>query len=236
MLETYFSASKMLGHLRSGPSGPYLDGFAAALERQGYVQDIAVRYLRAAAHVGHIMVERGESLSDIDLTARTWHLPDTKNQREHTIHLSDFSLRQFEQLAAMRESGPWVFPNARGTGPVDNKSFGKQLADRQRLAEDRLQGRSKATTALQLVGGRWTAHDLRRTAATLMAGLGVSGDVIDECLNHVIESRVRRTYIRDRRPADQARAFDALGARLGEIFSGRAAAGALNVVAIRAAA
>jgi hypothetical protein len=38
MLETYFSAPKMLGHLRSGPSGPYLDGFAAALERQGYRQ------------------------------------------------------------------------------------------------------------------------------------------------------------------------------------------------------
>jgi hypothetical protein len=36
MLGIYFSAAKMLGHLRSGPSGPYLDGFAAALERQGY--------------------------------------------------------------------------------------------------------------------------------------------------------------------------------------------------------
>ena len=36
MLEMYFSAAKMLGHLRSGPSGPYLDGFAAALEEQGY--------------------------------------------------------------------------------------------------------------------------------------------------------------------------------------------------------
>ena len=34
MLETYFSATKMLGHLRSGPSGPYLDGFAEVLERQ----------------------------------------------------------------------------------------------------------------------------------------------------------------------------------------------------------
>ena len=65
-----------------------------------------------------------------------------------------------------------------------------------------------------LAGGRWTGHDLRRTAATLMAGLGVSGDVIDECLNHVIESRVRRTYIVDRRPLEQARAFDLLGARL----------------------
>ena len=47
-----------------------------------------------------------------------------------------------------------------------------------------------------------------------MAGLGISGDVIDECLNHMIESRVRRTYIRDRRALEQARAFDALGQML----------------------
>ncbi len=55
MLETYFSASKLLGHLQSGPSGPYVDGFAAALERQGYSADTAVRYLRAAAHIGHVV-------------------------------------------------------------------------------------------------------------------------------------------------------------------------------------
>jgi hypothetical protein len=44
-----------------------------------------------------------------------------------------------------------------------------------------------------------------------MAMLGVSGDVIDEALNHLIASKVRRTYIRDRREAEQVRAFDALG-------------------------
>jgi hypothetical protein len=60
MLETYFSASKMLGHLRSGPSGPYLDGFAAALERQGYCAYTAVRYLRAAAHLGHVVLGKGQ--------------------------------------------------------------------------------------------------------------------------------------------------------------------------------
>ena len=94
------------------------------------------------------------------------------------------------------------------------KSFGKQLADRQRPAERRLKNRSKDTEALLLPGGRWTAHDLRRTAATLMAELGVGGDVIDECLNHMIESRVRRVYVRDRRVAEQARAFEALGSKL----------------------
>ena len=101
------------------------------------------------------------------------------------------------------------------------KSFGKQLADRQRPAEKRMSGRSKRTESLMLPGGKWTAHDLRRTAGTLMASLGISGDVIDECLNHVIESRVRRTYIRDRRPLEQARAFDVLGERLEQLIGGK---------------
>jgi integrase len=81
-----------------------------------------------------------------------------------------------------------------------------------------MQHRSKRTESLMLSGGRWTAHDLRRTAATIMAGLGVSGDVVDECLNHVIESRVRRTYIRNRRPEEQARAFDVLGSKLSTLL------------------
>lgn len=162
----------------------------------------------------------------VDLVAKTWYLPTTKNEREHTIHLSDFAIQQLERLHRLREIGdgnkplPWVFPNSLGTGPVCVKSFGKQLADRQRPAEKRMSGRSKQTESLMLPGGKWTAHDLRRTAGTLMASLGISGDVIDECLNHVIESRVRRTYIRDRRPLEQARAFDALGKRLEEIING----------------
>jgi hypothetical protein len=56
-----------------------------------------------------------------------------------------------------------------------------------------------------------------------MASLGISGDVIDECLNHMIESRMRRTYIRDRRSAAQAKAFDALGSHLKALASPRAA-------------
>ena len=66
-----------------------------------------------------------------------------------------------------------------------------------------------------------------------MAKLGFSGDVIDECLNHVIESRVRRTYIRDRRPEEQARAFDALGVRLATLSGAEAAAS--NVITLDAA-
>lgn len=128
---------------------------------------------------------------------------------------------------------PWVFPNSAGKGAVCVKSFGKQLADRQRTPDRRMKHRAKNTDSLSLPGGRWTAHDLRRTAATLMAHQGVSTDVIDECLNHMLESRVSRVYIRDRREAEQARAFDALGEHIKRLLLDEPRS---NVVPIRGAA
>jgi site-specific recombinase XerD len=66
MLETYFAAPKTLARLRAGPSGAYIDGFAAALEQDGYCHAAAQRYLRAAAHLGHFLERQGGRLADID--------------------------------------------------------------------------------------------------------------------------------------------------------------------------
>lgn len=103
--------------------------------------------LKAAAGASEV------KLGVVDIAARTWHILETKNQRNHTIHLSAFAISQFERLAEFREAiphdlnraVPWVFPNTSATGPVGVKSFGKQLADRQRPAERRLKNRSKDT-------------------------------------------------------------------------------------------
>lgn len=180
--------------------------------------------LATGCRVGELMNARWE---DVDLTARKWHLPSTKNQRPHTIHLSDFAVRHFEALAYLRmtdtegKSIPWIFPNIKRNGTVCVKTLGKQLADRQRKSDQRLTGRSQLTSALALPGGRWTAHDLRRTAATMMAQLGVGNDVIDECLNHKLQRRMSRIYIRDRREREQATAFEALGDYLSFILGER---------------
>jgi integrase len=180
--------------------------------------------LATGCRVGELM---NAEWSDVDLEGKSWHLPETKNQRPHTIHLSAFALKQFQLLAELRDTEtkvgekpkPWVFPNSQGDGPVCIKSFGKQLSDRQRPEERRMANRAKASEALLLSDGRWTAHDLRRTAATMMAKLGVSTDVIDECLNHIIANRVSRVYVRDRRLEEQAAAFDKLGARLSDLLA-----------------
>lgn len=69
MLEKYFSAPKTLARLRSGLSGLHIDGFADALERDGYSHGAALRYLRAAAHLGQFQQRRHATLADIDASA-----------------------------------------------------------------------------------------------------------------------------------------------------------------------
>jgi len=67
MLEKYFSAPKTLQRLRGGISGPYVDAFADDLNRDGYSPASAVRYIRAAAHLGCFVQRRGGVLTDVDL-------------------------------------------------------------------------------------------------------------------------------------------------------------------------
>ena len=66
MLEKYFSAPKTLARLRAGLSGSHIDGFADALEQNGYSHGSALRYLRAAAHLGQFQQRRHKTLADID--------------------------------------------------------------------------------------------------------------------------------------------------------------------------
>lgn len=178
-------------------------------------------------------------LGRVDLQARIWKIYDTKNQQDHVVQLSDFAVEQFERLAALREMQedgkptPWVFPNSLGKGPVCTKSINKQLQDRQRSSDERMSGRTKSTGALLLPGGKWTPHDLRRTAATLMSKAGISDNVIHLCLNHKPQDKLGRIYIKDDRMEDRLRAFQALGDRLAQLSRGVAPGS--NVVPLRAA-
>src|SRR5215471_19157186 len=62
MLEKYFSAPKTLRRLRGGISGSYIDAFAEDLERDGYAPASAVRYIRAASHLGCFVQRKGGAL------------------------------------------------------------------------------------------------------------------------------------------------------------------------------
>ena len=66
MLEKFFSAPKTLRRLRGGISGPHIDVFADDLEREGYAAVSAVRYIRAASHLGCFVQHKGGVLKDIN--------------------------------------------------------------------------------------------------------------------------------------------------------------------------
>ena len=64
----------------------------------------------------------------------------------------------------------------------------------------------------------WTLHDLRRTARSLMSRAGVSADVAERCLGHVI-SGVRGTYDRHAYFDEKKRAFEGLAALVERIIN-----------------
>ncbi len=66
MLEKFFSAPKTLRRFRRGISGPHVDTFASDLERAGYAPTSAVRYIRAAAHIGCFVERKGGGLANIN--------------------------------------------------------------------------------------------------------------------------------------------------------------------------
>lgn len=152
----------------------------------------------------------------VRLEAREWLIPteNSKNGKPHVVHLSDFAMRHFERLQEMKTSSKWCFPNRSGSDHVCVKTITKQIGDRQRGDADPMSRRSASTSALALIGGKWTPHDLRRTGATMMTALGVLPEVAEKCLNHTEESRVKRTYQRHNYNTQKKEAWDLLGERL----------------------
>jgi site-specific recombinase XerD len=65
MLEIYFEAPATLRRLRSGPTGPLIDGFAAALQEASYTRWTARGYLRAVAHLGMWLETSGTDVAGL---------------------------------------------------------------------------------------------------------------------------------------------------------------------------
>ena len=157
--------------------------------------------------------------SEIDERAGTWTVPAarTKNRRPHVVILSDAArglLTEARKLdAEATERSPFIFP-----GLTQGEPLTEGVPSRAVL---RLRGRlTKAGVAEP-----FTPHDLRRTAATIVAGrLGFGRFVASKLLGHVSETEGGVTAIYDRHDyrAETARAWQALGEYVAELRAGRA--------------
>lgn len=148
----------------------------------------------------------------VNREAKTWTIPAevSKNGEAHEVQLSDFALAIWDRLEPLA-GDVWVFDGREG-GHLSEKEVTRRLSDRQ-TRKTLVKGR-KNSTDLDLPGGRWSQHDLRRTGATIMGELGIAPEVIDRCLNHKEANRVTRTYQRQKMLPQRREAFGALGAHL----------------------
>lgn len=174
---------------------------------------------------------------DVDFEKRTWFIPaqNTKGERgkkrDQLVHLSDFTLGQFRQLHALTGHTRWAFPGKDPEKHVCEKSLSKLVGDRQLQFMNR-QGKMKnrvESNSLVLGDREWTPHDLRRTGATLMQGLKISREIINLCQNHVVGSRVDRSYLLEKHDEDKREAWNRLGDRLEAILGGS------NIVSLKTA-
>ena len=172
MLETYFSAPKTLARLRTGPSGPHIDGFADALERDGYSHASAVRYLRAAAHVGHFLRGRRRSVTEVDartLEAFRRHLPrchcPLSNGGAANHHVVFGAKRFFVHLCRTGVCPPQVVPSLQHPEPALVGSFRDWFQRHRGAAAPTLtqycRGAADLLNTLDEDIGQWTAGHIR---------------------------------------------------------------------------
>ncbi len=172
--------------------------------------------------VGEVSGLTREELSD-DMSVWTIPTARSKNKQQHTVPLSEMALgiileqiADVEALAARkgREVPAEIFPAPGFRGAVTAASVPKAL---KRLEQE-------DGTVLGVPA--WTPHDLRRSAATHMEGLGVSPFVIGHVLNHLsstkasVTSRVYAKYSYDR---EKREALDLWASRLEALTSGNVA-------------
>ncbi|MFJ3465381.1 tyrosine-type recombinase/integrase [Achromobacter spanius] len=153
----------------------------------------------------------------VNRKAATWTIPAevSKNKKPHLVHLSPFALAVWDRMCEIPGDGEYVFEGRDG-GHVSETEVTRRLSDRQTRAKP-IKGR-KNSTILDLPGGHWTQHDLRRTGATIMGELDISSDVIDLCLNHKKAKKTTRTYQRQTMLPQRSAAFDALGDHLATLL------------------
>lgn len=168
-------------------------------------------YLLTAQRGGEL---RASEWPEVDLQAGWWTIPaeKAKNGLEHRVPLSPQALAILRALPRV-DGSPWVFPSPRA-------------------ASGRRTNISKAVSRIREASGvAFWPHDLRRSAASHMTGMGISRLTVAKILNHV-ERGVTAVYDRHSYDAEKRQALEAWGRRLHAIVTADAS---VKVVPLRSA-
>jgi integrase len=194
---------------------------------------------RASGEIGfpfgplyRLLLLTGQRLREVaEMTRREvaggeWTIPGarTKNGDQHVVPLSPDALAILE---AMPRIGAQLIFTTNGDAPVSGFTRAKDRLDAAIAKIVEAEGLDPVPA--------FTIHDLRRTAATGMAGLGFPPHIVEAVINHRSGTRrgVAGVYNRFDYADEKRRALEAWARRVAEIVAGREQAG--NVIRLGAA-
>ncbi|MCG8355770.1 MAG: tyrosine-type recombinase/integrase [Kiloniellales bacterium] len=187
---------------------------------------LALRFLLVTAQrPGEVA---GAQWSEIDLDAKTWTIPSerAKNGRTHLVPLNDMALELLSEAKEIskKDDGEETPVNEEpSVFPANGSAITRHALSRALL-------RWQETSPPD--GGRFTPHDLRRTAASHMTAAGISRFVVDRLLNHA-DGGVGAIYDRHSYLPEKTHAAAVWSDRLTSAISGERASA--NVVKLETA-
>ncbi|MFZ1988147.1 MAG: site-specific integrase, partial [Alphaproteobacteria bacterium] len=193
------------------------NALAAAL-RSKAAQRIVKLCLITGQRVGEIA---GMRIDELDFNRAVWSLPGdrVKNGTAHTVPLSEMAIGIInEAIEAAGKKPEFVFPSIDARGNVQ-----ALYAHAITTAIRRAHMPTKQKPAGRLNMAPFTAHDLRRTALTRLAALGVQPIVIGAIANHLSVTKASVTfmhYVQHSYQAEARAALDLWAERLDAIITG----------------
>lgn len=150
---------------------------------------------------------------EIDLEAGTWVIPaeKTKNGQEHTIYLSELSIRLIQEIKKLNNTTEYIFDTGLNTrGYIHTDALTRAL--RRLMIKDKVTTKTKNENRKKIDTGEpplkdmkiFTPHDLRRSAATAWGmHLNAQPHVIEFMLNHKPLDKLKETYQHARYVSEQ---------------------------------
>jgi integrase len=183
--------------------------------------------LVTAQRIGEVA---GIAQSELDLNeaAPVWTVPRqrAKNGQANRVPLSPLAVRLIKEAQELAGAGAWLFPSPKNAWPANSAQRVAAVRGATAPIDPHVPSKalSRARAAIGLADFR--VHDLRRTAATRMAELGISPHTISLVLNHVSARKGTITgavYVQYSYDREKREALDAWGARLERIIAGTVA-------------
>jgi integrase len=176
--------------------------------------------------------------SEVDHVTKTWSIAKerSKNSVAHEIPLSDAAVKIASALLRTSSKSDALVFSTTGKTPVSGFSKAKVAIDAAVFQVAKKDAEERGEDPEKIKGpDHWTLHDLRRTAASGMAGLGIAPHVVEAVLNHKSGTikGVAAVYNRYSYATEKRAALDAWARKLEAVVTGREAGNVVELVAAR---